>query len=258
VDDEISPIPDEPLSGPDVIPADPAFPIDPDSPEGAAAAGRTWRPTHKTAQVIIGVLAFALGLAFVSVVQNNGDQLSLTNATTAELVQILDGVSVERDRLQAEIAGLQATRDELKSGQTEQAVAEARTRAEQYTILAGTAKVSGPGIIVTVSDEQNAIDQGTLLDAVQELRDAGAESIQIGDVRVIVSTWFSNVQTGVSVSGTTLTSPYRILVIGNPQTLQTALRIPGGFIESVKALGGSASIGTPKTVTINAIVPAHP
>jgi uncharacterized protein YlxW (UPF0749 family) len=218
--------------------------------------GHPWRPTHRTAQLIIGVLAFALGLAFVSVVHNNGDQLSLTSATTAELVQILDGVSAERDRLQAEIAQLQSTRDQLQSGQTAQAVAEAKTRAEQFAILAGTAKVSGPGIIVTVRDQQNAIDQGTLLDAVQELRDAGAESIQMGSVRVIASTWFSNVQTGVSVSGTTLTSPYRILVIGNAQTLQTALRIPGGFLESVSALGGSASITTPKVVTITAVHPS--
>jgi uncharacterized protein YlxW (UPF0749 family) len=259
VDDEISPVPTDDETASEVVDATPlANPVDPDSPEGAAAAGRTWRPTHKVAQGIIAVLAFALGLAFISVVQNNGDQLSLTNATTAELVQILDGVSAERDKLQAEIADLQATRDQLKSGETEKALAEAKTRAEQYAILAGTAKVSGPGIIVTVRDEQNAIDQGTLLDAVQELRDAGAESIQIGNVRVIASTWFSNVQTGVSVSGTTLTSPYRILVIGNPQTLQTALRIPGGFIESVKALGGSAAIGTAQSVTIDAVVPHQP
>ncbi len=211
-----------------------------------------WR-THKVAQLIIGVLAFALGLAFVSVVHNNGDQLNLATATTAELVQILDGVTAERDRLQAEIAQLETTRDELKSGQTAQALQEAQTRAEQYAILAGTAQVSGPGIVVTVRDAQNAIDSSTLLDAIQELRDAGAESIQLGSVRVIASTWFSNVATGVSVSGTTLISPYRILVIGNPQTLQTALRIPGGFLESVKALGGSASITAPKVVTITAV-----
>jgi len=203
-----------------------------------------WR-THRTAQIIIGICAFGLGLAFVAVVQDNGSDVNLNSATTAELVQILDSVTAERDRLQAEIADLQTTRDQLQSGQTAQAVQDAKTRAEQFAILAGTAKVSGPGIVVTVQDNQSAIDSSTLLDAIQELRDAGAESIQIGNVRVIASTWFADVLTGVSVSGSTLTSPYRIKAIGNPQTLQTALRIPGGFLESVKALGGSASLAAP-------------
>lgn len=212
----------------------------------------SWR-THRTAQIIIGVLAFGLGLSFVIVVQDNGHELNLNSATTAELVQILDSVTAEREKLQSEIADLQSTRDQLLSGQTSQAVQDAKTRAEQYAILAGTAKVTGPGIVVTVQDAQNAIDSSTLLDAIQELRDAGAESIQIGSVRVIVSTWFADTQSGVSVSGTPLVSPYRISAIGNPQTLQTALRIPGGFIESVKALGGSASISVPKTVSITAV-----
>jgi len=234
------------------VPGDGETPVAPTSTESPEPERPRWR-THKVAQLIIGVLAFALGLAFISVVHNNHGSLSLASATTAELVQILDGVTAERDRLQADIADLQQTRNDLLSGQTSQALADAKTRAEQYAILAGTAKVRGPGILVTVQDATNAIDSSTLLDAVQELRDAGAESIQIGSVRVIASTWFSNVQTGVSVSGTTLVSPYRILVIGNPQTLQTALRIPGGFLESVKALGGNASITAPPTVYINAV-----
>jgi uncharacterized protein YlxW (UPF0749 family) len=117
--------------------------------------------------------------------------------------------------------------------------------------------VRGPGIEVIVKDNQYAVDASTLLDAVQELRDAGAESIQIGQIRVIASTWFTNTTLGVSVSGTHLVSPYVIKAIGNPQTLQTAMRIPGGFADSVKALGGSIAISTPKLVAITAVQPSN-
>ena len=55
-------------------------------------------------------------------------------------------------------------------------------------ILAGTVAAEGPGIVVTIDGVDDA---ALLLDTVQELRDAGAEAIQLGDVRVVASTYFT-------------------------------------------------------------------
>jgi uncharacterized protein YlxW (UPF0749 family) len=81
-----------------------------------------------------------------------------------------------------------------------------------------------------------------LLDTLEELRDAGAEAVEIGSlngsaVRVVANTSFADTRTGggpgnrVVVDGTELTSPYRFRVIGDPRTLAAALDIPGGVLD---------------------------
>ncbi len=91
----------------------------------------------------------------------------------------------------------------------------------------------------------------------QELRDAGAEAIQIGEVRVVASTWFEDDADGrgVSVAGTVLTSPYRLLVIGDAATLATALEIPGGVADTVRTAGGSIDVVQETEVVIRALQP---
>jgi uncharacterized protein YlxW (UPF0749 family) len=98
-----------------------------------------------------------------------------------------------------------------------------------------------------------------VLDAVQELRDAGAEALQIGDQRVIVSTWFadpSGAKAGVSVNGVDVVAPYEIRAIGDPRTLSAALQIPGGVVDSLRTLGGDSLITEQKDVRVTALQPA--
>ncbi len=59
-----------------------------------------------------------------------------------------------------------------------------------------------------------------LLDAIQELRAAGAEAIQVNGVRVVASTYLADSGKGVSVDGNKITQPYGFKVIGKPQDLR--------------------------------------
>ena len=81
------------------------------------------------------------------------------------------------------------------------------------------------------------MDAALILDAVQELRDAGAEAIQVGPSRVVVDTWFANGPDGVLVSDQLLTSPIRLTAIGDPDTMAAAMSIPGGLADSVRTRG---------------------
>jgi uncharacterized protein YlxW (UPF0749 family) len=104
-----------------------------------------------------------------------------------------------------------------------------------------------------------------LLGAVQELRDAGAEAIQVsgsgGAVRVVASTWFADAggdaEGGVIIDGTTLGAPLTIEAIGDPDTLATATRFPGGVVQTVEdRLGGTADVRTEDTVEVDVVRPA--
>jgi hypothetical protein len=92
-----------------------------------------------------------------------------------------------------------------------------------------------------------------LLDAVQELRAAGAEALQIGGVRVVASTSFVDQDATVLIDGEQVSRPFRIKVIGSPQDLEPALNIPGGVVQSLEKENATVTISRPDEVTVDAL-----
>jgi uncharacterized protein YlxW (UPF0749 family) len=203
------------------------------------------------------VLFAALGFAAVAAAQGADAGGLLENAREDEVVRVLDDLAERQARLQVEQRALEAARDRLLSGSEEQRLAAAEARADALGILAGTAPAVGTGLRIRIGDPEGLVEPVVLLDAVQELRDAGAEAMQLGPVRVVASTWFAAGPDGlgVSVSGTALAPPYELLVIGDPDTMATALEIPGGVADSVRTAGGTITVTPSTEVLITALQP---
>ena len=210
------------------------------------------RPTR--GQVVVAILFCALGFAFAVQVQSTQED-ALTTARTSDLVRILDDLGEQRERLAGETASLEATLDDLRTGADRESAArqEARERLETLGILSGTVPAVGPGIVLTVSDPEGAVDAADLLDAVQELRDAGAEAIQINDVRVVGSTSFIDSSDGIVIDGEVATPPYLIRAIGDADTLSSALAIPGGVLEGLAESGAQATVAEGTRVAVTAL-----
>ena len=123
-------------------------------------------------------------------------------------------------------------------------------------LIAGTESTSGAGIKIKISGSLTAV---TLLDAIQELRDAGAKSIEIYDaslnVRVVANTWFADGTNGVTVAGTNLVAPITISVIGDKSVLKPALQIPGGLVDTISTSGGQVTITDSTNISIKSVVP---
>src|SRR6478609_4494411 len=163
-------------------------------------------------QVVIGVLCALLGFGLVAQVQaTSGDSL-LRTARTADLVRLLDDLGERQQRLDTERAQLVESRDKLVSGADTgaAALAEAKERARSLGVLAGTVPDTGPGVVVRIADPEQKVTAAVLLDTVQELRDAGAEAIQIDDVRVVAQTAFVDGPGAqqVSADGQVLARPF--------------------------------------------------
>jgi len=221
---------------------------------------RALRPRATRSQVLAALLCGVLGFALVvQVRQTQGAELD--SLRESDLIRILDDVSERTERLEDEAARLAAVRAELlTSTDAAQAAQEAAAeRVEDLSILAGTAPATGPGVRLTISDADAQLGAGVLLDAVQELRDSGAEAIQVDDVRVVASTAFVDTGDGIEVDGEPVESPYVVLAIGDPPTIATALDIPGGVLRSVRSQDGIAAVAELDEVTIDALrVPSEP
>jgi uncharacterized protein YlxW (UPF0749 family) len=106
-----------------------------------------------------------------------------------------------------------------------------------------------------VRDPAAEVRVADLLDAIQELRGAGAETMQIDDVRVGVSTAVTGEPGALRVDGRPISAPYEFVVIGDPQSMETALNIPGGVVQRITNRGGSVVINQSQEVAVDALRP---
>ena len=210
------------------------------------------RPTR--AQWIVAVLLFGLGFGLAAQVRTT-QQDALAAARTSDLVRILDDLSSQRERLGAEELRLRSTLSDLQSG-ADQAVAAreaANQRAETLRILAGVTPVTGPGVSLLISDPEAQLDAAAMLDAVQELRDAGAEAMSINGQRIVVQTAIVDSADGIAVGDQVVSPPYRIEAIGPSDTLAAGLSFPGGVLESVRESGANGTVVQRESLQIPAV-----
>ena len=220
---------------------------------------RVLRPRLRRVDVAVAALVGLLG--FAAAVQVRSTQAGgglLASARQEDLVAILDDLAGRSGRLRQEVARLSATRERLTTGSGRDAAAltEARRRLQVLGVLAGTIAAAGPGVEVTIEDPGARVTAEVLLDALEELRDAGAEAVELdgadgAGVRVVAQTAFVDIGVGgLRVDGSVLRPPYRFRVIGDPATLASALAIPGGVVDTVSQRGGRAVVVRTEAVAI--------
>ncbi|AMO61165.1 Bacterial protein of uncharacterised function (DUF881) [Mycolicibacterium phlei] len=218
-------------------------------------------------QIVFGaltvLLCLALGVAIVTQVRENDSGDALETARPAELLVLLDSLQQREAALNTEVADLQRTLTELQaSGSSDQAAIEnAQARLAALSILIGTVAATGPGVTLTITDEAPGVAAEVLLDVVNELRNAGAEAMEIrggtGEqqvaVRVGLDTWVVGGPGALRVDGVTLRPPYSVLAIGDPPTLAAAMTIPGGAMDAVERVGGTMTVEQSDRIDVTAL-----
>ncbi|MEU6403189.1 DUF881 domain-containing protein [Streptomyces sp. NPDC046985] len=236
----------------------------PDSAERAAPelTGRDrlaeglWPLRFTRAQLVVAVLLFGLGFGLaVQVASHSETDSALRGARQEDLVRILDELDDRTQRLEDEKQGLDKQRQELEnsSDQAEEARRQTLEKERQLGILAGTVAAQGPGITMTVQDPKRSVQADMLLDAVQELRAAGAEAIEVNGVRVVVNTYLTDSGKSVEVDGNKINAPYRFQVIGKPQDLEPALNIPGGVVQTLEKEQATVAVQRSDKITVDAL-----
>jgi uncharacterized protein YlxW (UPF0749 family) len=257
--------PDEPTEPPSTEPPSTEPPQSAESapPSSTEQPNLAWRRLRSGFRPSRGqaVIAVLLGLvAFLAVVQmrvNRADD-GYANARREDLVTILDGLGQNTRRLESEIADLEKRKNGLSSSADKAQTA--REQAEEQVrvlgILAGTLPAQGPGVRITLRDPAGKMTSSNLLDAIEELRDAGAEAIQInGSVRVVASTELVDDAPGVRIGGTKVESPYVVEAIGDAHNLAAAANFPGGLVSEVTGpqIGGTAEVAELQKVQVTAL-----
>lgn len=151
--------------------------------------------------------------------------------------------------------------EELRRHGSEPAV---KSELERLHIMAGATDVTGPGIEVVLDDSNIAkktrenpnlyiIHDEDLMRVLNELRAAGAEAISINDQRIVAMSEIRCAGPTVSVNNVRSAPPYVIKVIGQPETLMSALRIRGGVVETFEFWGIQVKMKKEEKVFIKAL-----
>ena len=165
----------------------------------APCTGTTSNAAARPSSVCCSLL---LGFAASSVAHGTASTGLLVTAREDEVVRVLDDLTERQARLETEQRALEAARDRVLSGSEEQRLPwRAPVRTRWRSSPAPCPRRGRASASRSPTAGRRGRPPPSLLDAVQELRDAGAEAIQIGDVRVVASTWFDDAPNGIGLLG---------------------------------------------------------
>jgi uncharacterized protein YlxW (UPF0749 family) len=177
-------------------------------------------------------ICLVLGLMLVVQLRSQNDARQALQQEDWEyaVVDLIDNNA----RLRDEIDELEAQLAELRQEGSSTAILESLVNeANQLRIANGLVEASGPGIEVEVGGPITVLD---LHDLINEVRNAGAEALALNGRRLVTWSAINTDGTYVTVDGQTIQPPYRLEVIGNGESLETALLRPGGLVELLERL----------------------
>ena len=208
---------------------------------------------NKHTRILIFLVCIILGFMITMQLKSHNQHKTVAAQRAEELMVRLKEVQADRDKLAKEL-------DEYRAGRISGA---AQKEMDELKARAGETELEGKGIIFTLDDSKQSVKAGEnknlyiihdedLLRVVNELRSAGAEAISLNGQRLVASSEIRCVGPTVLVNERRLAAPFVISAIGNPQTLESSLKLRGGVIENFKFWGIKADVAQSDKVRIPA------
>lgn len=180
---------------------------------------------------VVAVLALFGLLVATAAVQRIRTEPVL-QAERAALIERIDTQSTRVEELRGEVQALERTVQDLQQSvlSMSRAGQEVQAQLERLGLVTGTVPATGPGMIVTVDDapQTGGDGRGQVLDTdlrrlVNGLWVAGAEAIAIDAQRITSATAIRGAGSAITVNFRSLTPPYIVTALGNPDTLPARL-----------------------------------
>jgi uncharacterized protein YlxW (UPF0749 family) len=208
--------------------------------------------------------AVAVLMGFLVVVQFRAQQADggLSGLTSQELTLLVANLSNRNGQLRSEVAALEGDLRALDAARArgQSSLDQIRRDLERVRAWAGLDPVVGAGVRLRAS---GSIEAPAVEQILNELRNAGAEAIAVGGIRVVWGTVVSEVDGRLTVESVPLSGSVEILAIGNPEILTGSLTRVGGVISLLGATSPEVDISVEPLdriqipATTRDLTPAH-
>lgn len=243
-----------------------------DEDYATAAARRRTDTRHQGRGALAGLVAVLVvfGLLVVTMVLQTNRSAPAVEEERAQLVARIDDESAEVEALRDEVSALESDVARLENSvlSRSQAGQGLQARRQRLRVVSGAVPVTGPGLMITVDDAEDAASQraGQVLDTdLQKLTNAlwvaGAEAVSINSQRITSRTAIRGAGSAITVNYRSLTRPYVVRAIGDPDTLPARLlETDGGraWLDLQVNFGVEFTTETRRNLTVPARAPTPP
>ena len=217
----------------------------------------------KIQALILGIMCVILTMAIcvqIKTVKNNGTTLGRSEAEIKLKDQVLkmkekyDNVYDDLVRAEEE---LEKVRENIASRDKE--LEKMEKEIKNANTLLGFTDATGTGVTITVEDgisTPNTLNPSDLLihdldilSIVNELKNSGAEAVEVNGKRVVSTTAIMCDGNVITINGEKVSSPFVINAIGLPEQMATLNR-PGGYLEYLQGYSIKTDFKKAKTITI--------
>ena len=213
-------------------------------------------------QLALATVALVLGLLVVVQLRAQAGNGGLAQLSSQDLTVLVANLNARNDQLRREVSTLddELAALNLNSSRGEESLDELRADLRRVRAYAGLDAVGGQGITISIT---GPIDGSGVEELINELRNAGAEAIGVGDVRVVTGVVITGEPGAASIEGASLGDTFELSAIGAPDKLTGSLTRSGGVIAQLAATEpGVAVTVTPidrieLPATTRDLVPAH-
>ena len=205
-------------------------------------------------QVALAAVALLLGFLLVAQVRSQTSGTGLENLSAQDLTLLVANLNTRNDELRTEVADLGQQLGSLQSAQAlgETSVGQLRDDLVKIRIWSGVDAAVGSGVRVVIRGPATV---AVVEDLVNELRNAGAEAIAVGGIRVVPETIAGGTPGSLSIENAPLGDPLEVDAIGNAATITGTLTRTGGLVAQELATNAGLAIDvTPATDGV--LVPA--
>ena len=208
--------------------------------------------------LILGIMCVMLTMAIcvqIKTVNSNGTTLGRTDKETElKMKEKYENAYENLNRIEEE---LEQVRQNVASKNEKMENLEKEIK--QANILLGYTDSTGEGITITLQDgisTVNTIDPNNLLvhdldilSIVNELKNAGAEAIEVNGKRVVSTTAIMCDGNVITINGEKISAPFVINAIGLPEQMATINRA-GGYLEYLQRYSITTDFKKVKNITI--------
>lgn len=218
----------------------------------------------KVQALVLGVICIILTMAIcvqIKTVKNNGTTLGQTEEESRLKDQVLkmkEKYDIAYENLTRVEEELEQVRANVTSNNEE--LEKLEEEIKQANTLLGYTEVKGQGVTITVADgvsTPNTLNPSDLLihdldilNIVNELKNAGAEAIEVNGKRIVSTTSVMCDGNVITINGEKISSPFVINAIGLPEQMATLNR-PGSYIEEYLERYVKTDLKKMKTLTIS-------
>ena len=194
------------------------------------------RSAERTARVqrLIVISLIGLALGFLIVIQLRS-QAAVARTLAAQddtsVALLINDLNHANNQLIQQSAALSQQEAQLRQaltagGTDSQAIVKELTT---LRVVSGEVPVHGPGLQIRI---QGSIMDFELQDALNSLRNAGAEAFSLNGYRIISSTPIISRGQSLLIGGRTVSAPLVLLVIGDPEQLQPAADLSASSLQT--------------------------